>query len=97
LGRSPLQTSPVRIDEHYETSHPAKRSEYQQKIEKKRRSTETNADFFDVNKLTSHVRRVQDSFVKKKASHNIGDLIKSLHEKDEEYAADDPDVRSVKF
>jgi hypothetical protein len=42
-----------RIDEHYETSHPAKGSEYQPKIEAKRRSAETSTDFFDVNNLIS--------------------------------------------
>jgi hypothetical protein len=28
-------------------------------------------------------------------SRDVGDLVKSLYEKDKEYAADDPDVRSV--
>jgi hypothetical protein len=55
-----------------------KGSEYQQKLEAKRRSAETNTDFFDVNKLTSHFRRVQDSSVKKMVSRNVGDLIKTL-------------------
>jgi hypothetical protein len=62
-----------------------------------RLSAETNTDFFDVNKLTSHFHRVQDSFVKNKASRNVGDLIKSLYEKDEAYAANDSDVRSVRI
>jgi hypothetical protein len=31
----------------------------------------------------------------KEVSREVGDLIKSLYEKDEEYAADDPDVRLV--
>jgi hypothetical protein len=84
-----------RIAEHYVASHPAKWSEYQQRLEAKWRSAETNTEFFDVNKLTSHFRRVQDSSVKKKVNRDGGDLIKSLYEKDEEYAADDPDVRSV--
>jgi hypothetical protein len=35
--------------------------------------------------------------VKKKVSGNVGDLIKSLCEKDEAYAADDPDVCSVRI
>jgi hypothetical protein len=30
-------------------------------------------------------------------SHNVGDSIKSLYENDEAYAADDPDVRSVRI
>jgi hypothetical protein len=37
------------------------------------------------------------SSVKKKVSRNVGDLIKNLHEKDEAYTADDPDVRSVRI
>jgi hypothetical protein len=37
----------------------------------------------------------QDTSGKKKVSRDVGDLIKSLYEKDEEYAADDSDVRSV--
>jgi hypothetical protein len=86
-----------RIDEHYETSHPAKWSEYQLKLEPKRLSAEINKDFFDVNKITSHFRRVQDSSVKKKLSRNVRDFIKSLYEKDEAYAADDPDVCSVRI
>jgi hypothetical protein len=32
-----------------------------------------------------------------KVSRNVGDVIKSLCEKDEAYAADDPDVRSVRI
>jgi hypothetical protein len=85
-----------RIDEHYETSRPAKWSESQQKIEAKRRSAETNTDFL-VNKLTAHFCRVHDSSVKKKESCNVGELIEILYEKDEAYAADDPDVRSVRI
>jgi hypothetical protein len=76
-------------------SNPAKWSEYQQKLEAKGRSVETSTAFVDVNKLTSHFRRVQDSSVKKSVSRDVGDLIKSLYSKDEEYAADDPDVLSV--
>jgi hypothetical protein len=77
-------------------SHPAKWSEYQQKLAAKGRSAETNTEFFDVNKLTSQFRRVQDSSVKKKkVNSDGGDLIKSLYEMVEEYAADDPDFRSV--
>jgi hypothetical protein len=34
-------------------------------------------DFFDVNKLTSHLRRVQDSSEKKKVSGIVGDLVKA--------------------
>jgi hypothetical protein len=64
-------------------SHPAKWSEYPQKQEAKRRSAETNSGFFDVNKLTSHFRRVQDSSVKNKLISNVGDLLKSLYENDE--------------
>jgi hypothetical protein len=30
-------------------------------------------------------------------SSNVGDLIKSLYDKDEAYAVDDPDVRSVRI
>jgi hypothetical protein len=86
-----------RIDEHYETSHPAKWSEYQLKLESKRPSAAINTDFFDVNKITSHFRRVQDSSVKNKVSRNVSDFIKSLYEKDEAYAADDPDVCSVRI
>jgi hypothetical protein len=85
------------IDEHYVTSHSAKWSQYQQKREATRRSNGTNTDFFDINKLTSPFRRVRDSSVKKKVSRNVGDLIKSLYEKDEAYAADDPDVCSVRI
>jgi hypothetical protein len=76
-------------------SHPAKWSEYPQKHEAKGRSAETNSEFFDVNKLTSHFRRVQDSSVKKKLISNVGVLLKSLYVKDEAYAVGDPDVRLV--
>jgi hypothetical protein len=55
-----------------------KGSEYQQKLEAKRRSAETNTDFFEVNKLTSHFCRVQDSSVKNMVNRNLGDLIKNL-------------------
>jgi hypothetical protein len=76
-------------------SHPGKWSEYQQKIEAKRRSAETNTEFIDGNKLTSHFRRVKDSSVKRKVSRNVRDLIDSLYEKDEAYAAENLDFRSV--
>jgi hypothetical protein len=84
-----------RVEEHYITSHPAKWIEYQHRLETKGRSAETNADFFDANKLTSHFRRVQNSSIKKTVSRDVGDLIKSLYEKDKSYATDVPAVRSV--
>jgi hypothetical protein len=92
-----MDFSRSRIEEHYVTSHHSKLGEYQQKLEAKGRSAETNADFFDVNKFTSHFRRVQGSSQKKTVSSNVGDLIKSLYDKDEAYAVDDPDVRSVRI
>jgi hypothetical protein len=60
-------------------------------------SAEINSDFFDVNKILSHFRRIQDSSVKMKARRKVGDLIKTLSGKDEVYAADDPDVPSVRI
>jgi hypothetical protein len=35
--------------------------------------------------------------VKMNVSHKVGDLIKNLYEMDEVYAADDPDVPSVRI
>jgi hypothetical protein len=71
-----------RIVEHYVVSHPAKWRENQQKLEEKGRSAETNTELFDVNDLITHFRRVQDSSAKQ-VSRNVGDLFKSLYEKDE--------------
>jgi hypothetical protein len=84
-----------RIEEHYVTSRPAKWIEYQRKLEKHEGSNETNAELFDANKLKSHFRRVQNSSVKTMVSRDVGDLIKSLYEKDKAYATDDPEVRSI--
>jgi hypothetical protein len=90
-----MDFSRSRIEENYVASHPAKWSEYQQKLEATGRSAETNTEFFDVNKLIFHFRRVQDSSVNKKVNRDVGDLIYGLYEKNEDYAADDPDVSSV--
>jgi plasmid stabilization system protein ParE len=84
-----------RIEEHYVTSHPEKWREYKRKLESKGRSDATNSEFFNTNKLTSHFRRVQNDGVLKNVSRSVGDLIRSLYERDELYAANDPDVRSV--
>jgi hypothetical protein len=86
--------SRARVEEHYALSHPKQITSFQCAIAKDQ-SVSAVGIFFSANKLDAHYDRAREGGSDIFISYEVGFLLKSVYEKDYDFASNNPEVRCI--